>query len=127
MKDLEKRDIFPRKNPRLAKLSVYRGGEWLFSSPVDLKRVTEDQSFYLISEKFGLVNENINNPGKPVKIGVPGDYVAVDRVGVMSLVTEAEFKMLFPAKKLSATKPLTSSEALKDPNFLTNIVKDSKK
>jgi len=125
MKDLELKDIMDRPVRPLTLLSVYRNGWWQFTTPVNPVRTVDNQSYYLISEKFGLGRQGTWNPKILAKRGSPGDYISQDQFGEYALVTEGEYKRLFPSPNLNPPSTPTNSTQLQDPNFLTNISKKS--
>jgi len=126
MKDMHLTDILNRGTRPLTLLSVYKEGRWQFGIPNRIVRTVDQQAFYLVSEKFGLVKKGTTDPAVIARRGSPGDYVARDtNTGVYSVVTAAEYKRFFPAPNLNPPSVPTNSEQLKDPKFLTNILKGS--
>ena len=126
MKDIEASDILNRPVRPLTLLSVYRNGRWIFGTPTNLVKTVENQNFYLISEKFGLAREGTSNPKIVARRGFPGDYVSRDQTGAYALVTEAEYKRIFPYSDKNPPSVPNNSDKLIDPNYLTNILKGSK-
>ena len=131
MKDLQLEDILNRKAKPFTRLSVYLNGRWSFAAPSSATRITEDQSFYLINYPFGLIKSGGNDPANYSVKGHPGDYVSIDKLGALALVTEANYNLLFPKDQQVPVSP-PSSEKLRDPNFLTktqleSVDKDSDK
>ncbi len=115
--------IKPKKS--LTQISTYVGGSWGFSNLGNPVKTTVGQNFYLISTPFGLVYDNTNNPENRSIQGKPGDYVAQDKhFGILDLVTPAQFSRLFPSPKQIIPTP-TSSEMLKNPNYITKIQQES--
>ena len=125
MKDLQLTDILARQESPLTRLAVYINGRWLFTSFNDPVRTTLQQNFYLISTPFGLTTSNALDPAKYAIKGEPGDYVAQDKnQGVLSVVTASHYSMIFPSPQQIPITP-TSSEQLKNPNFITKTQQES--
>mgnify|MGYP003120179361 CR=1 FL=1 len=125
MKDLQLKDILKKPKRYLRGFSIYVGGNWVFSFPTNLVKTTLQQKFYLVSTPFGLVSETVYDPKKFSILGTPGDYVAENiNTGTLDLVTPAQFSRLFPSPKQSIPTP-TSSEMLKNPNYITKIQQES--
>ena len=127
MKDMSPKDILLRQDRPLTSLSVYRNGVWRFEA-VDyaaIKKREKNQTFYLMSEAFGLVRQGTVDPKVRVVSGAPGDYISINIMGVYSLVTKAEYAMKFPPPNLTPPTPPNNSSQIKDKNFLTNILKGS--
>ena len=124
MKDLELKDILDRKDTPLTRVTVYFNGKWSFANLSSPTKSTEDQNFYLISYSFGLTKSNVLNPAQFSVKGDPGDYVSLDRQGVLALVTASNYALLFPSSQQIPTPP-PSSEQLRNPNFLTKIQLES--
>jgi len=115
--------IKPKKS--LTQISTYVGGRWVFSNLGNPVKTTVGQNFYLISTPFGLVYDNTNNPELRSISGKPGDYVAQDKhFGILDLVTPSQFSRLFPSPQQNLPTP-TSSEMLKNPNYITKIQQES--
>ena len=125
MKDMTLGDILVNPVKPLTSLSVRRNGVWNFESPTKVTKVDNNQTFYLMSNPFGLVKEGVSNPKVWAVKGDPGDYVALYNTGEYCLVTKAEYAMLFPAPNLNPPTIPTNSSQIKDKNFLTNILKGS--
>ena len=125
MKDMALNDILLRQDRPNTALSVFRDGVWIFAAPTNLTKSTTQQSFYLMSESFGLVKQGNTDPKVLATIGLPGDYIAVNQDGSYTLVSSAEYKRLFPAPNLNPPVIPDNSNQLKDPIFLTNILKGS--
>jgi len=125
MKDLELTDIYERRPSPLVNLSTYVNGTWRFSSVAGLPYISDQgQKIYRMKVKFGLVPENYLSPNRRSVTGSPGDYVAVDSLGTMSLITKEQYDMRFPKKRKPAYT-VDTSEKLKDPNYITEIVRGS--
>ena len=124
MKDLELKDIMARQDRPLTRISVYFSGRWSYANPNTPSRKTVDQNFYLISYPFLLHRSGLTDPSKGLLQGAPGDYMAQDMQGVMSLVKASQYALLFPSTQHPTIKP-TSSENLRNPNFLTKIQLES--
>ena len=125
MKDMTLGDILVKPVNPLTSLSVRRNGVWNFESPTKVTKVDNNQTFYLMSNPFGLVKEGTVDPKVRVISGAPGDYISINIMGVYSLVTKAEYAMKFPPPNLTPPTPPTNSSQIKDKNFLTNILKGS--
>ena len=101
-------------------------GVWQFSTlPETPEKTNGSQSFYKINETFGLVSENITNPAKIASRGSRGDYVALSKTGLLQVITKSQYKELFTKSIVYPNKNLTTSLKLKDPMFLTKLVKGS--
>ena len=135
MKDLELKDILARQVESFTKISVYLNGQWQFATIVNPIAVDNNQSFYRIDYKFGLVKSSQNNPKKLSLFGNPGDYVAIDNVGIYSLVKKDQYKQLLNSKSIGQSSVVptqtstnatpTTSASLKNPNYITEVVKGS--
>ena len=123
MKDMTERDILLRQDRPLTSLSVYRNGVWIFAAPTNLTKTYNQQQFYLMSESFGLVREGNTNPRVSARRGAPGEYLAVSQDGSYTIVTRAEYDWIFPTPNLNPPEIPNNSKQLKDPNFLTKILK----
>ena len=125
MKDLELSDILQRSPSPLVKLGLYVNGRWQFGSFTEAGFITDDgQRIYRVSRRFALIPQNVNDPSRGRIFGNPGDYVGVDTFGVLSLITKEQYEYRFPRKKKPAYIADTS-EKLKDPNYITEIVRGS--
>jgi len=125
MKDLDTKDILKRERTRLTKLSIYLNGRWQFATLTNPIRVDGNQSFYRINYKFGLVKDTISVPKIYTQAGEPGDFVAMDGTGELSLVKKADYKRQFPVLNKNPKTPADSSQKLKDPDYITKIVRGS--
>lgn len=125
MKDLELKDIMDRPVRSFTLLSVYRNGRWIFATPINPLKTVDNQNFYLISEKFGVARQGTTNPAILARRGSPGDYLSIDQFGVYAIVTQADYKRLFPAPNLNPPSVPTNSAQLKDPKFITKIQQES--
>jgi len=125
MKDMTLGDIFPKQNKILNSLSVYRSGLWQFVIPTNVIRYRGTQAFYRMSHSFGLVKQGVLNPSEISREGIAGDYVALDQYNQYTIVTAEEYKRLFPTPNLNPPEIPNNSDQLKDPKFLTNILKGS--
>tara|TARA_R110000796_G_C14391212_1_gene416465 strand:+ start:128 stop:721 length:594 start_codon:yes stop_codon:yes gene_type:complete len=126
MKDLTLKDIIPRPEVPLTRLSVYFEGQWTFATLSTPTRSTETQSFYLISYSFGLVRQGVANPAQRALNGEAGSYAIQDRDGSLSMATPAQYEQLFPRILVDRPAPPTTSQLLQDPNYLTNVVRKSR-
>ncbi len=125
MKDLQLKDILIKPKKTLTQVSIYSEGSWVFTNLINPVVTTLQQNFYLIGTPFGLIYNNINDPKNVSRLGTPGDYVAEDiNTGTLDLVTPPQFSRLFPSPKQSIPTP-TSSEMLKNPNYITKIQQES--
>ena len=125
MKDLELKDILNKERIPFTKLSVYINGRWEFatlSNPIITK---DDQSYYRMVYRFGLTKDSVNDPAKFSQLGEPGDYVAMDSTGELSLVKKQQYNQIFPQQNIKPKKMLDSSAKLSDPNYITKIVRGS--
>ena len=122
MKDIDQRDILIRERLRATQLSVKVNGGWQFATLQRASKRLNGLSYYRIQFPFGLVNSRANNPKIIMEYGDPGDYVAMDRLGELSLVKKDMYDMLFARPKNPVTRPV-SSKKLSDPKFITDIVR----
>lgn len=125
MKEMALRDILLRKDEPLTSVSIYRDGRWQFTFPTNLVRTAYQRAFYLMSEVFGLVKRGNISPKTLARKGAPGDYVVLNPDGTYAIVTPGEFGRIFPTPNLNPPEVLKTSDQLKDPDFLTNILKGS--
>jgi hypothetical protein len=119
MSRLKPYDVFQKPSPVQRRISVIRAGQWAFATiPADtFARETETQKFYLINEKFGLCTFNQNNPSKLSFRGLPGDYIAADPEGNLTIVTAKDYARKFPkARPSNMAMPLTSDDFLRENN-----------
>lgn len=123
MKDLELNDILQRERNPLTKISVYVNGRWQFVSLSNPIKTQGNQSFYRIIYKFGLIKSSVTTPINRTINGQPGDYVAMDSQGELSLVTRAQYEQIFPKLIEGQGAGADSSAKLKDPNYITQIVR----
>jgi len=124
-KDLTSRDIFKRTLKVPTRLAQYKFGRWEFGTPGNAVRATGEQTFYLLNSKFGICTGLQEDATKTMFRGRPGDYLAVDRDGVMSVVTRTEFQRLFPVANLAPPYRPRSSKLLRNPKVLTDTLKKS--
>lgn len=127
MSRLKSYEVFQKPSPNQRRISVIRFGQWTFATiPADtLVRETKSQRFYLINEKFGLCAFNQNNAAKLSSRGKPGDYIAADPNGNLTIVTAQEYASKFPKKRpANMNMPLTSDDFLRENN--PNTVESSR-
>ena len=125
MKDLELKDILAKGRVGYNKVSLYLNGKWQFAPLGNPVITNESQTFFRVATPFGLVKSTETNPAKYTVLGNPGDYVALDQLGEVALVTKEQFKTLFPRKNTYPKQKPTTSSVLKDPNYITKIVRES--
>ena len=125
MNILQLTNKYRRPPAPLVRLAFYYNGRWQFGT---LERSpfisSDDQKIYRLIVKFSLLPANVRDPARGSIIGNPGDYVGVDSLGVMSLITKEQYQYRFPKKRKPAYAPVTS-ESLKNPNYITEIVRGS--
>ena len=124
-KDLTSRDIFKRTLKVPTRLAQYKSGRWEFVLPSNAVRATNEQTYYLLNSKFGLCDGPQQDATRTMFRGNPGDYLAVNRDGVMSVITRSEFARLFPTPNLSPPYRPRSSKLLRNPKVLTDTLKKS--
>jgi len=125
MKDLELRDILDRRRSPLTKLSVYTNGKWRFASVQGANFISDgNQNIYRGRTRFALLPNNVNDPKRGSLFGEPGDYIGIDSTGELSLITKAQYLQRFPERR-SPRRPPDTSNKLKDPNYITEIVRGS--
>ena len=115
--------IYLKNNTTATKLSVLHHGTWKFALPTNKVRVSEGISYYKINYTFGVLDSEEQYPLNILQIGQPFDYLVLDALGTYSVMSQKEYNILFPQPiQYHTTPPPLSSEALKDPNFLTKVV-----
>ena len=125
MKDLELRDVLDRRRSPLTKLSVYVNGKWQFASVGSSNFIADgNQRIYRGVTKFALIPSTVNDPKNGTLFGEPGDYIGIDSFGELSLITKAQYLQRFPKRRSPSIPPDTSSK-LKNPNYITEIVRGS--
>ena len=125
MTDLKLQDILAKPVETFTKVSIYFNGAWQFVTLANPIKVAKNQSFYRIDYKFGIVESKQLNPAKITFAGKPGDYVALDSLGVYSLVTKDQYQQMFSPKNSKSNAGPVSSTKLKNSNYITEIVKGS--
>lgn len=112
MRTLKSYEVFQQIPAVQTRISVQRAGQWTFATiPEDsFARKTKTQRFYLINESFGLCLSNQNNPRKRYSRGLPGDYIAADPDGNLTIVTAADYARQFPKDRPSGMTPAPSSD-----------------
>tara|TARA_R110002051_G_scaffold325166_1_gene426102 strand:+ start:324 stop:908 length:585 start_codon:yes stop_codon:yes gene_type:complete len=126
MKQLKLKDILPKIEIPLTKLSVYYEGQWVFATLKTPTSTTSTQDFYLISYDFGLVQKNETLPSKKIFNGKAGSYVIKDADGSLTMATPEQYDRVFPRNIIDPPILPTTSMLLKDPKYLTNIVRKSR-
>lgn len=128
MKDLQLIDLKgdTRLFEDISAISVYRNGFWAFVFFPDYskKYIHGNTSYYKVKDTFGLHSSGAFRPSKPIYRGDPGDYLAIGQRGMYSLVTKKQYEAMFPKEDTSQDKKEINSNSLKDPNFLTSVVKN---
>jgi len=125
MNNLDLIKTLAKKTLPLTRVTVYVDGRWVFANLANPVRTTLQQNFYLISTPFGLTSKGATNAANNSFNGNPGDYVAEDKnQGVLSVVTASYYSLLFPSPQQIPLTP-TSSEQLKNPNFITKTLGES--
>jgi len=123
MKDINSKDILDRKGTRPTKLSVNKNGAYRFAELANPLFEKDGLTYYRISSKFGIVNERTNDPNILLQRGKSGDYVAVDSTGILTIITKKVYDMQFPKSNKRPVVLPSDSKKLKDPNYITNIVR----
>ena len=128
MKDLQLTDVYTtRADKRMGRVSVYSNGFWTFGFPRFSSEETKDGVVYRRAMfRFGILSNDQNDPSRPKFLGKPGDYVVTGQTGEFSLVTSAEYDLLFPKKTKDTDPAYIQSSALKNPDFLTGVVEKYK-
>jgi hypothetical protein len=124
MKDLEEKDILNRTRQKLTRFSIYLEGRWRFGRLLSPTVIADNQSIFRMSVPFALVAANENNPRNASLLGRPGDYIASDNLGELSIITEAQYNLRFPKRRKQPYRPETS-EKLKGGDFITKTVRES--
>ena len=123
MKDIDSRDILDRTGTRPTRLSVRRGGGYQFAELTNPLFEKDGLTYYRIPYEFGIVNERTTDPSIMLQRGKSGDYVASDSSGLLTLITKKVYDMQFPKSNKRPVVLPTDSKKLKDPNYITNIVR----
>jgi|TARA_E500000305_G_C3976891_1_gene214777 hypothetical protein len=126
MKDLTIQDIYIKPQYETTQISIYARGRWLFGALTDPVKSVGDSGIYRINLPFKLLKENDNNPASKGFTAPPGDYVSRDAQGVLTHIPEAVYKIYYPPINSNPPYIPPTSSNLKDPNYLTNIVEESK-
>lgn len=125
MKDIRLTNIGQVPRTSLKRLSFYANGIWQFGSLDRAPFILDNnQKIYRLTVKFQLLSEFVDDPARGLIRGQAGDYVGVDRFGNMSLITQEQYKLRFPKRRKRASAADTS-EKLKNPNYITEIVRGS--
>ena len=111
MSRLSKNDIKPFTSRFVNRISVLRSGSWVFASipRENFTTKTKNQTFYLISEPFGLCTAKQSNPAKTVDRGRPGDYIAASNSGQLIILSKEDFDLKYPRNKPSVSMPMLTS------------------
>jgi hypothetical protein len=123
MKDIDQRDILRRERLRATQLSVKVNGGWQFATLQRASKRLNGLSYYRIQFPFGLVNSRANDPKIIMEYGDPGDYVAMDRLGELSLVKKDMYDLQFAKPNTRPEVRPVNSKKLSDPKFITDIVR----
>lgn len=123
MKDINSKDILDRRGTRPTRLSVRRNGAYQFAELTNPLFEKDGLTYYRISHAFGIVNERTVDPNIMLQRGKSGDYVAVDSTGLLTIITKKVYDMQFPKSNKRPVVLPTDSKKLKDPNYITNIVR----
>lgn len=120
--------IYLKKNTTLTRLSVNFNGIWSFATPINMVRQDEGVFYYKIDYPFGATNAQEKNPKNVQQLGAAGDYLVLDTLGTYSVVSKKKYDILFPPSiNYHTAPPPLSSNALKDPNFLTKLVEETER
>ena len=124
---LYQNNIFPSTPVVLNRASIYTGGVWSYYNPkpesADL--VFQNKYFYKMPVPFGLVDIGAISPKQVLQKGKIGDYLVRGSTGEYTIITKKQYKELFPVPNKNSPKMANTSKNLKDPNFITKIVKGS--
>jgi hypothetical protein len=127
MKDLELSDIFQKPSEITTRISLYEDGVWSFTQldPINNVKTFQNQTFFKINQVFGLLRDYVSDPSKVSVTGEPGEYVGVSPTGRLYKLTIQEFLSIFPILTPIEENRNYNSTRLRDPNFITKIVKGS--
>ena len=120
------RSIRTKTELPLTRLSVYLKGKWTFANFGTPINTTETQSFYLVSYPFGLIRQGVNNPAKRSVRGKPGSYVIISLDGSLTMATPEQYAMIFPRRIIDTPPPKQTSEMLKNPNHMTDVMRKAR-
>ena len=123
MKDLDARDILNRTGTQATKLSIRLNGGYQFAELTTPLFEKDGLTYYRIPYDFGLVNSRTQDPNIMLQRGESGDYVTVDAFGELTLITKKVYDMMFPKSNPRPKLLPRDSKKLKDPNYITNIVR----
>ena len=128
MKDLEIRNIFPKNLNIPKRLSVYKNGNWQFTTPANPIKVDKNQTFYRVNEAFGITNVFTDDPSKTIARGGVGDILIVLSTGTMRILPNSQYVSMYPdLVTIPPTTRTVNSLRLKDPNYITEVAKGSGK
>jgi hypothetical protein len=98
MSDINPREIFVRRQTKRSRFSVQRSGIWGFENynNYTITNVIDGVFYYKIPFKFGVLDSGQFNPNILQKIGEAGDYLSVDQLGNLDILTEANFLLKNP-------------------------------
>ena len=124
MRNLTLNDLQTKREFPLRRISVYRGGAWSFTTfpSTDVSFRDGTNRFIQVGEKFGLCRTNQNDPSKSTFQGTAGDYIVVDALGSLSLLTKSLFDSMYPKKKENSYSTQNSKNFL-NKKYMGNTVK----
>jgi len=103
MKDLQLKDIFPKKTNKITRVSIKYFGRWTFATPTQtlLVRQTEGQNYFRMTSEFGVLREGANDPSRTTDRGLAGDYLVQSNDGTFFVLLKQSYDTNFP-------KPITT-------------------
>ncbi len=126
MRNLTLNDLQTKREFPVRRISVYRGGSWSFTTfpSTDVSFRDGTNRFIQVGEKFGLCRTNQNDPSKSTFRGTAGDYIVVDALGSLSLLSKSLFDSMYPEKMESSSQTQNSSRFL-NTKYMGNTVENS--
>ena len=126
-KDMNLRDILSKPVIIPQKVCEFRGGSWSFISLSNPVKVVEGVEYFYMSNKFGIAAPNQTNPSKTLERSLAGNYIAFDSLNsTVAIVSTEEFNRLFPQPNKNPPNEVTTSEALRDKNKITEVYENSR-
>ena len=103
------------------RLTIYDGGNWVFGAVNSnaLARQVDGSRYYRMAVTFGIINNEQTNPSVNLDTGVSGDYLVIDRNGILSIMKKKTYELKFTTNPRQESPKATSSRRLIDKDFYT--------